>query len=150
MSSAALTNFNFDVPKEKSFSSKKETYSLELYSLANKAREMAQDIEQNWSTFNEEKKELYRALAYSVTNTEPSLRRRVTFRLRTWSASDDSLMQYRFSVRVLLNIIFDKIEEESQTFQDKINQVVDEFNPDENGMLVTRGNAIERLRELSD
>ena len=149
MSTAALTNFNFDVRDRGKAPNGKETHSLELYALANEAQKMAKDVEQNWSTFDQEKKGRYKALAYHITNTKPSLRKRVAFRLKTWSASDDSLMQSRFAVWNLLNTIFDKVEEENGSFQAKMGQIIDEFDPDEDGMLVTRGDAIERLRELS-
>jgi hypothetical protein len=120
----------------------------ELYRAASELLERARDIEHNWHDFSEAERLAYRALAYHAVESTPGLMERVRFKFRMMRLPEDALLQYRTAVFKFLNTILDKAEEENAAYQQKICDVLDEFNPS-NAIVVTKENAVERLRELS-
>lgn len=149
MNVATLADFNLKLPGNNHSAGDKSVSPSGLYGKASEIYRMCEYLEKNWSSLSEEKRELYKAVVYRALETKPHLLGRIQHRIQVLTAPTDALLQYSLSAWKLVNLVLDKAEEENEAFRTKLADAINEFDPNEDEMVVTPDNAVERLRELS-
>lgn len=149
-------NVNATITKEADFStlselgigmSGKKKQSSDIMTRALELNALYQHLSNNWGGLPQKEKDFYLSLPYHVFNTKPSPFKRIWFIVKLLLTPVDAVVYFREVSWKLLNFLLDKVEEDSQAFQDDVATMMNEFDINET-VTVTAGNVIEELNRI--
>jgi hypothetical protein len=147
---------NATITKEADFStlselgigmSGKKKQSSDIMTRALELNALYQHLSKNWNELPQKEKDFYMSLPYQVFNAKPSLFKRIWFIVKLLLTPVDAAVYFREVSWKLLNYLLDKVEEDSQVFQDDLATIINEFDINE-AVTVTADNVIEELNRL--
>lgn len=147
---------NATITKEADFStlselgigmSGKKKQSSDIMTRALELNALYQHLSKNWGGLSQKEKDFYMSLPYQVFNAKPSLFKRIWFIVKLLLTPVDAAVYFREVSWKLLNFLLDKVEEDSQAFQDDLATIINEFDINE-AVTVTADNVIEELNRL--
>ncbi len=147
---------NATITKEADFStlselgigmSGKKKQSSDIMTRALELNALYQHLSKNWNELPQKEKDFYMSLPYQVFNAKPSLFKRIWFIVKLLLTPVDAAVYFREVSWKLLNFLLDKVEEDSQVFQDDLATIINEFDINE-AVTVTADNVIEELNRL--
>ena len=147
---------NATITKEADFStlselgigmSGKKKQSSDIMTRALELNELYQHLSKNWNELPQKEKNFYMSLPYRAFDSKPSPFKRIRFIVKLLLAPVDAVVYFREVSWRLLNFLLDKVEEDSQAFQDDLATIINEFDINET-VTVTADNVLEELNRL--